>query len=139
MNGLAQSNDITFHHVGVASQNYSQDELIFSMLGYKIEGASFEDPIQGIRGQFLAGNGPRIELITPMLTSESAIMKGVFEKGVKLYHLAFETTNLHTAIDEIRRQGGKLVVEPVPAVAFDNREIAFAFLRNLLLVELIAI
>jgi methylmalonyl-CoA/ethylmalonyl-CoA epimerase len=58
--------------------------------------------------------------------------------GIKLYHLAYETEGLATSIATMRAQGAKLVVEPVPAVAFAGRDIAFLMLRNRMLVELIA-
>jgi hypothetical protein len=57
---------------------------------------------------------------------------------VKLYHLAYETTNLDAAIAVQRASGAKLVVKPVEAVAFQGRKVAFVMLRNRLLIELIA-
>ena len=55
-----------------------------------------------------------------------------------MYHMAFEVADLLVTIDRAQRAGAKLIIEPVPAVAFDGRSVAFVMLRNMALIELIA-
>ena len=93
------------------------------------------DERQGIRGRFIVGPGPRLELLVAL--PGSTVLEPWLRKGVKYYHEAFFVPDLGRGIDELCANGGKVVVEPVPAVAFDNREIAFVMLPNVTLVELV--
>ncbi|HET9669902.1 MAG TPA: VOC family protein [Casimicrobiaceae bacterium] len=127
---------LAFHHVGVACTAIAAEERFFAMLGYRPEGEIFDDPVQGIRGRFLAGQSPRVELLEP-LGGTKGVLAPWLAQGVKLYHLAYLVPQLAPAIDSMRAQRAKLVVAPVPAVAFGGREIAFLMLPNRLLVELI--
>jgi methylmalonyl-CoA/ethylmalonyl-CoA epimerase len=126
---------LVFHHVGVISSNPARETAQLALLGYHPEGEEFVDPIQGVRGLFLAGQSPRLELLTPLAT------KGVLEPWIKsktkLYHLAYQIPDLSQALRELRQSRAKVVVDPVPAVAFGGRKIAFVMLPNMLLVELI--
>jgi len=58
--------------------------------------------------------------------------------GAKLYHLAYLVPDFNAEISRLKSQGAKTVVQPVPAVAFNNRLITFLMLPNMMLVELIA-
>ena len=127
---------LAFHHVGVACTAIAAEERFFAMLGYRPEGEIFDDPVQGIRGRFLAGQSPRVELLEP-LGGTKGVLAPWLAQGVKLYNLAYLVPQLAPAIDAMRAQRAKLVVAPVPAVAFRGREIAFLMLPNRLLVELI--
>jgi hypothetical protein len=42
-----------FHHLGYAAKSIDDEIIFFKMLGYEVEGKKFEDPKQGIIGQFL--------------------------------------------------------------------------------------
>ena len=129
---------LAFHHVGVACTAIAAEETFFAMLGYRREGELFEDPAQGIRGRFLAGQSPRVELLEPLASDAKGVLAPWLAQGVKLYHLAYLAPRLDATIGAMRAQRAKLVVAPVPAVAFGGREIAFVVLPNRLLVELIA-
>ena len=59
------------------------------------------------------------------------------KSGVKMYHMAYEVAALDIAISNLGEGGAKLLVPPVPAVAFAGRRISFLMLPNMLLVELI--
>jgi methylmalonyl-CoA/ethylmalonyl-CoA epimerase len=130
---------LAFHHVGVACTAIAAEERFFALLGYRREGEIFEDAVQGIRGCFMAGQAPRVGLREPRAAKDAkGVLAPWLAQGVKLYHLAYLAPRLAPAIDEMRAQRAKLVVAPVPAIAFGGREIAFLMLPNRLLVELIA-
>jgi methylmalonyl-CoA/ethylmalonyl-CoA epimerase len=129
---------LAFHHVGVACENIAVETERLAPMGYVVEGDRFDDPLQGVRGIFLGGQTPRLELLEPLPGHESGVLQPWLRQGAKLYHLAYETAGLDASIQRLREQGAKLVVAPVPAVAFGGRPIAFVMLRNRLLVELIA-
>ena len=126
---------LVFHHVGVASSDLARETAQLALLGYHPEGDEFVDPLQGVRGLFLAGQSPRLELLSPLATK--GVLEPWIKSSTKLYHLAYQTPDLPQAIAELRQYRAKLVVDPVPAVAFGGRQIAFVMLPNMLLVELI--
>jgi methylmalonyl-CoA/ethylmalonyl-CoA epimerase len=127
--------NLIFHHVGVISANLEQEAGLLASLGYQLEGEPFVDPVQGVRGLFLTGQSPRLELLTPL--AEEGILGPWIRSKNKLYHLAYQTPDLAQTLAELRQTGAKVMVGPVPAVAYSGRLIAFVMLRNMLLVELI--
>ena len=126
---------LNFHHVGVACVDLEAETRRLAALGYQTEGSDFTDAVQGVRGRFLIGGGPRLELLAPL--SAGGVLTPWLKSGVKLYHLAYETPGLDDELARLRNAGAKLVVPPVPATAFASRKIAFLMLPNLLLTELI--
>lgn len=106
-----------------------------AVLGYHEEGKDFLDTLQGIRGRFLAGGGPRLELLVQ--TAQGGVLQPWLNGGIKFYHTAYETPDLGDGIAYLRGQRARLIVKPVPATAFNGRKIAFLMLPSMLLVELI--
>ncbi|MEM9379883.1 MAG: VOC family protein [Planctomycetota bacterium] len=125
-----------FHHVGVACTDLDREAERFGQLGYRREGDDFTDPEQRISGRFLVADGqPRLELLVD--SGPGGPLGPWLEKGVKLYHFAYEVPDLGAALDRLTRDRARVVVPPVPAVAFGGREIAFAMQPGGFLVELI--
>ena len=127
-----------FHHVGVACTDIVAEARHFAVLGYVAEGKPFEDRGQGIRGVFMTGQTPRVELLQALDATPGGVLVPWLERDVKLYHLAYRVADLAASIGSLRAAGAKLVVAPAPAVAFGGRDIAFLMLPNRLLVELIS-
>lgn len=127
---------LTFHHVGVACRNFEIETRTFAMLGYRPEGPDFHDPRQGIHGRFLIGAGPRLELLRN--DAEPGVLTPWLKKGIRFYHLAYEAIDLAREMKNLEAVGAKCVVQPVPAVAFDGRSIAFFMMPNVTLIELIS-
>ena len=128
---------LKFHHIGLACTNLDAETKKLAILGYHTESDDFIDPIQGVHGRFLVGQVPRLELLVPIDKAESCLTPWL-KSGTKMYHLAYETDAVEDAIEQLSTQRAKVVVHPVPAVAFDNRKIAFVMLPNMLLIELIS-
>lgn len=126
---------LRFHHIGVVCRDLDSEQKMFELLGYQREGAEFVDPLQRIRGRFLVGGGPRLELLAA--TDDLSPVRPWLQRGVKFYHQAFETDHLEDALSDLIGRQGRVVVEPVPAVAFNGRKIAFVMLPGSLLIELI--
>lgn len=132
---MLQALKCTFHHLGVACRNLDQEFEVWKALGYEAEGPDFEDPVQRVRGRFLTGPGPRLELLVA-LTPDSPV-EAMVRRGIKFYHQAFETSAFDEAVAALKQANYKLATGPVPAVAFEERRIAFFFLPQLNLIELI--
>ena len=125
-----------YHHIGVACRDLEKEQLWYvGVLGYQPEGEGFADPLQGIRGRFLINGGTRIELLEALPGSD--VLAPWLQRGMTLYHLAFEVSGLEAAIDRLAVSRTRLVSPPKPAVAFDGRQVAFCMGPNLLLIELI--
>lgn len=124
-----------FHHIGVATNNLDRDTKAFSAQGYVMVGEDFIDPVQGIKGRFLEGGGPRLELVLPL--ADEGVLTGWLKQGTKFYHLAYEVDSMEQSLENLVGQGGKVVVNPVDAVAFEGRKIAFVMMRNMALIEYI--
>jgi catechol 2,3-dioxygenase-like lactoylglutathione lyase family enzyme len=127
--------DLRFHHVGLASRRIADELVALQAFGYHREGEPFVDERQGIRGQFMVGRGPRLEVLEP--TDGSRTLDPWLAKGVKLYHQAFEVHDLDDQLRQRRAAGAIVVVPATPATAFGGRRIAFVMLPNRLLVELV--
>ena len=125
----------TFHHLGYATRSIDREYAVLSRAGYAAESLDFEDPTQGVRGRFVVGAGPRIELLENL--PGRATLDPFLDAGTKLYHLAYELDAIDDGLAWAREGRARVTVEPVPAVAFGGRLIAFVIFRNGLLIELI--
>jgi methylmalonyl-CoA/ethylmalonyl-CoA epimerase len=126
---------LAFHHLGVACRSLDAEARALAALGYEQEGDEFVDTVQGIRGRFLVGPGPRLEILVAL--GESQVLAPWLSTGVKIYHQAFEAEGFEAAIQQLAAQRGKVMTGPVPAVAFGGRRICFVMMPNLMLIELI--
>lgn len=125
----------TFHHIGVACKDFALEQMVWEQLGYHQEDEEFEDPVQRVKGRFLVGPGPRLELLVP--TSADSPVQGVLSRRTRMYHQAFEVKDFDVALDALEDAGARRTAEPAAAVAFGGRRIVFLFLRNGHLLELI--
>lgn len=125
---------LRFHHVGVACESIADETAIWTSLGYNLEDESFEDEAQGIRGQFMTGNGPRIELLEA--TSASTTLTPWLKRRVKLYHMGYLVDSFDISLEKLIKNGASIVRNPMISTYFKSR-IAFLMLSNLMLVEII--
>jgi len=88
----------SFHHIGMACRNIETEMADLDAIGYRAEGPPVADPIQRVRVQFFAGQGPRIELIEP--TSPDSPVVGLLKRGTKFYHLAYVVNDLDAALTQ---------------------------------------
>lgn len=127
--------ELQFHHIGLACRDMAQDRRDHESLGYRSEGEAFEDPLQRIRGLFMTLGTMRVELLEPL--DETSPLMDYLKRGIKIYHQCFECDDIASAIEDLQAHGARLVSPPQPAVAFDNRRIAFLLLPSRMLIELI--
>ena len=133
-----KADNFAFHHVGVAVRHMTESIPVFERLfGYKVVSGPFDDPIQNVSVCFLSrgGGDPLIELVAP-LGPNSPIDK-TLKKGGGTYHVCYEVPDIRAAIKHMVDEGSLLIGDPVPAVAFEMREIAWLMTEADLLVELV--
>ncbi len=124
-----------FHHIGYATESIARERHALELLGYQAEGEPFVDTVQGIAGCFVSGPGPRIELLEN-LPGEDTLTPWI-NAGVKLYHFAYQVDDMANALKWARSLRAKVIVQPVPAIAFNGRHISFVMLRNGMMLEFI--
>ena len=126
-----------FHHVGLVVASIPNSVQDFaSMLQADWDKVVFHDPNQGVRVTFLksrrAGD-PLWELVEP--ADEQSPVESFAAKGGGLHHVCFAVDNLEQALSGARAQGAVVARQPMPAVAFGGRRIAWIYTRNHLLIE----
>jgi methylmalonyl-CoA/ethylmalonyl-CoA epimerase len=127
-------------HVGVAVPSLGPTtELLSALFGYRVVSGPFDDPIQKVAVNFLttsADDVAEIELIAP-ISDDSPIRSMLAKEGGGAYHLCFETSEMEGALAHARKNGCVVVSNPVPAVAFGGRRIAWIYTRSRQLFELV--
>ena len=131
---MTTPDSLDFHHIGVACEAIASELSTWAALGYRLEGPPFVDHEQGIRGQFLVGGGPRVELLEPV--DESSTLTPWLKRRTKFYHLGYLTPTFDAAMAALVGGGATMVRPPVASAYFKGR-IAFLMLPNLVLIELI--
>ena len=88
--------------------------------------------VQDVREQFITDGKVVIELLEPI--SDASPVRAFLKRNRwgGLVHLAFDVQHLETALQQVIQAGGKVVVEPVPDIAFAQRRIAFVMLNGIL-------
>ena len=126
-----------FHHVGIVVASIPNSVQDFaSMLQADWDKEVFHDPNQGVRITFLksqrAGD-PLWELVEP--ADEQSPVVSFAAKGGGLHHVCFVVDNLEQALSGARAQGAIVARQPMPAVAFGGRRIAWIYTKSHLLIE----
>jgi methylmalonyl-CoA/ethylmalonyl-CoA epimerase len=125
------------HHIGIVVNNI-QDSLGEFSKFIKFDETTIPTLIgsQKVNVCFMKLGELRIELIEPV-GNDSPVLN-FLEKGGGFNHICFEVENLSQTIDEMTKNGGRLIVSPVKG--FEERQIAFIFLNmkktNFNLIEL---
>ena len=127
------------HHVGLVVRDIEAEIEGFakSILAtwHKV---IYHDPLQKVRVTFLhtlSETDPLIELVEP--AAEDSPVKQFLARGGGLHHLCYEVTDLDSYLRKMQVAGAVLVKAPLPAVAFQNRRIAWVGTRQRLLLELL--
>lgn len=125
-----------FHHLGIATLDIEKSAIAYSLFGY-ISGEIIYDPIQRVNLCFLKKEGfPIIELVSP--TEVGSPVNNVLTKnGTIPYHTCFEVDDIINEIANLKREKFLVLVNPVPAVAFENRKVCFLFSKMTGLIELL--
>lgn len=123
-----------FHHTGIATS--SVDRALNRLTDVGIgEVTEFVDSRQGVRGKFVAIGDSLLELLEPLDGDET--LAPWLENGNRLYQIAFEVDDFDGEIDRARSKNLRIVREPLPAVAFGGRRVAFLMPIPGMLIELI--
>ncbi len=128
-----------FHHLGVAVRSLDKAVACYrDLFAYRVLSGPCDDPIQRVTVCFLGADldpGFRVELVAPL--GEDSPLGNLLKRNVGAYHACYEVDDLDAALDRLRAAGCRIVAEPVPAVAFAGRRIAWLYTPVYQLVELL--
>lgn len=129
----------TLHHVGVATRNAIRDsEEWHRTFGLTVVSDLIYDPIHKVRVLFLSDgtkHGTLLELVEP--ASKDSPVGAFLETKSRFYHVCYEVDNLERALRHIRAQGALVIKQPMSAVAYAGRRIAWCYTRTRNMVELL--
>lgn len=127
----------SFHHVGFAMDSIEKSGPGFAKsLGATWDGNIIHDPLQEARVTFLRTRGPEtpaVELIEP--AGEKSPLHKFLVKSGGLHHVCYEVDSLDAQLEQSRAAGCLIVKQPLPAVAFGGRRIAWVYTAEKLLIE----
>ena len=124
------------HHVGIVTKKLSECVKLYQALGYS-ENKRVYDPLQKASIALMVRAGElMIELIAPE-HEESPAHKWLERIKAGTYHICYEVPSLSESVDFLRERGFRIITDPAPAVAFDNRRIVFLWSTLTGLVELV--
>ena len=118
--------DARFEHIAIAVR--SIDDFPGNL-------KKIADPVNKVNVAFANINGVKTELVEP-LDDTSPVIE-VLARRQALYHVCFSVTNVQKSIKTARKYGFHVITKPVPAIAFDKRNIIWLFSKMLGLVELV--
>ena len=125
-----------FHHVGIAVNSIEETAKWYIESGYSIT-ETIKEPIQNVYIAFLKrDDSPLLELVQPV-DKTSPVYNILKKVGVTAYHFCYETDNLQKTIETFESKDFKVLVEPVPAISFNNRRISFLYHIDIGLIELL--
>jgi len=118
--------DACFDHVGIAVRSIDD----------AVTGAqAIVDPVQKVAVAFININNFRVELVEPL--NEASPICNMLKKQQNLYHICFKVNDIEGAIEQARKNSFHCIANPVPAIAFENKRIAWLFSRTYGLIELL--
>ena len=127
-------NNLKFHHIGIACKNIKTEAGYFETLGYKPVSEIFVDNNQKIKGLFIEAAGqPRLELLEN--ACDDGPLNSCLAKGIKFYHLAYETTDLENVIADFIAQKA-MVIKPITDAVYFHK-VCFLMTKNMVLIELV--
>jgi methylmalonyl-CoA/ethylmalonyl-CoA epimerase len=128
-----------FKHLGVAVSNIGTAlDLYRDLFGYKIIKGPIDDPVHKVSVCFIGANNSDqfiIELVAPL--GQGSPVDQVLAKGITTYHVCYEVEDMDQALKHVKEKGCMVLGQPLPAVAFQGRRIAWFYTPNRQLVELL--
>lgn len=112
-------------HIGYAVKRIDRAIKSFKILGYVFEPV-IDDMDRNVKLAFGEKDGYRIELVAPLDRKLESPVDQYLSNAVGIpYHICYQSENFNEEIEELERQGFKVVIEPKPAIAFGGRRVVF--------------
>ncbi len=123
-----------FHHIGYLVNNFNSAIKDFKKCNYKKKKSIIIDDNLKVKIQFLVNGNNLIELVKPHKNNIGLL--SLLKKKNYAYHFAYKVKNLDKTLVRLKKNF-KIIVNPVPAKAFNNKKVAFLKMKNDFIIELI--
>ena len=123
-----------FHHIGYLVNNFNSAIKDFEKFHYKKKKSIITDSNLKVQVQFLVNGNNIVELVKPHKKNLGLVK--LLRKNNYAYHFAYKVRNLNKALIKLKKDF-KIIVNPVPAKAFNNKKVAFLKMENDFIIELI--
>ena len=130
-------NNIKFHHFGLVVKKFQKALLFYENLGYQCTDPIF-DPLQNVELILCSSEEyPAVELVKP-INDKSPVSNYLSKINEMIYHTCYE-------MDDIEKDVGLLFSDnraicaskPKPAILFNNRLVAFYYVNDVGLIEVL--
>ena len=112
-------------HIGYAVKRIDKAIEAFQKLGYEFEPA-LDDTDRNVKLAFGVKDGYRIELVSPLDKKLESPVDQYLSNTVGMpYHICYISNDFDNEINVLKAQGFKVIIDPKPAIAFNNRRVAF--------------
>ena len=133
---------MTVHHLGIAAADIDKSIRTYKGLGWTLEGEVIDDTLRNVKLAFMRRkeSGELIELVSP--TSEKSPVSHTLNANKNVpapYHICYEVRNLEKTVEILKGRKYVLTDGAKPAVAFDERRVAFMLSRDAGLIELLEV
>ena len=123
-----------FHHIGYLVNNFNSAFKNFKECNYKKKKSIIIDNNLKVKIQFLVNGNNIIELVKPHKNNIGLL--SLLKKKNYAYHFAYKVKNLDKTLVRLKKNF-KIIVNPVPAKAFNDKKVAFLKMKNDFIIELI--
>ena len=133
---------MTVHHLGIAAADIDKSIRAYKGLGWTLEGEVIDDTLRNVKLAFMRRkeSGELIELVSP--TSDKSPVSHTLSANKNVpapYHICYEVRNLEKTVEILKGRKYVLTDGAKPAVAFDERRVAFMLSRDAGLIELLEV
>lgn len=124
-------------HIGYAVKRMDRAIGSFEKLGFCF-GPITDDRNRNVKIAFGNKEGYRIELIAPLNKGlESPVDQYLSNVSGTPYHICYQSSCFDSEIEELKKQGFKVIIDPEPAVAFGGKRVVFMMSLGLGLMEIV--
>ncbi|MCD7998113.1 MAG: VOC family protein [Clostridiales bacterium] len=124
-------------HIGYAVKQIDRALSSFKKLGFQFY-HMIEDHDRNIKIIFGEKNNYRIELVCPLdKTKKSPVDAYLSKIGPTPYHICYQSANLEDDIENLKKQGFRVIIDPERAVAFNGKRVVFMMNPGLGLMEIV--
>lgn len=130
--------DLRLHHIGLVVRSIEDVRAFYvDVLQYTERTPVIHDPIQTAFVQFFSipGSNHYLELVAP--DGDASKLWRASRKGQPLNHLCHSCESIARTVSFLKESGCMVIQDPVPAVAFDGRFIAWLMTPDGLLIEIV--
>lgn len=124
-------------HIGYAVKRMDRALSAFAGLGFVFEPV-IDDVDRNVKLAFGEKDGYRIELVAPLdKKAESPVDQYLSNNVGTPYHICYQSDELDSDVEELEKQGFKVVIKPRAAIAFGGRRVVFMMNIGLGLMEIV--